>query len=307
MDTQSKLPWFLGAAALGLGALLLNRKDVNVAIDQADAKINEALTDAGKFITEAVADVNDWASNVVKRVSAHEGSYASLNRNSDGVGLSFGILQWSQGTGALGQLLQRMFEVDPSTFIQIFGSDYQQLLGATRAGALDPVGGAVLWQEPWVSRFRLAGKEPVFQRVQDSLATQGPYFAAAERAAKRIGIRTERSLALFFDTAVQQGPGFATRLADRLAGYAYGPANSKHEFNLLILHRYAEEAPAHFRRLSVPTQPYPVSHIHWQQVGPSEWHAFAKSFDLFETVYKRRMAIVMDPALSDLTINEGIV
>jgi hypothetical protein len=34
-----------------------------------------------------------WIANVIRRTAAREGSYASLNLNRDGAGLSFGILQ----------------------------------------------------------------------------------------------------------------------------------------------------------------------------------------------------------------------
>jgi hypothetical protein len=40
-----------------------------------------------------------WIANVIGRTAAREGSYASLNPNSDGAGLSFGILQGTQASG----------------------------------------------------------------------------------------------------------------------------------------------------------------------------------------------------------------
>ena len=49
-----------------------------------------------------------WIANVIRRTAAREGSYASLNPNSDGAGLSFGILQWTQASGNLGNTLKVM-------------------------------------------------------------------------------------------------------------------------------------------------------------------------------------------------------
>ena len=73
-----------------------------------------------------------WIANVIRRTAAREGSYASLNPNSDGAGLSFGILQWTQASGNLGKLLATMYGMDPAAFVRIFGSLWQALLAARR-------------------------------------------------------------------------------------------------------------------------------------------------------------------------------
>ena len=99
-----------------------------------------------------------WIANVIRRTAAREGSYASLNPNSDGAGLSFGILQWTQASGNLGKLLATMYGMDPAAFAQIFGSLWQALLAATAQAGIRSVGGAHLWQEPWASRFAAATK-----------------------------------------------------------------------------------------------------------------------------------------------------
>ena len=48
----------------------------------------------------------DLASKVIDYVSRGEsgGKYTAQNRNADGAGLSFGILQWTQRSGSLGQI-----------------------------------------------------------------------------------------------------------------------------------------------------------------------------------------------------------
>ena len=66
-----------------------------------------------------------WIANVIRRTADREGSYASLNPNSDGAGLSFGILQWTQASGNLVKLLATMYGLDPAAFAQIFGSLWQ--------------------------------------------------------------------------------------------------------------------------------------------------------------------------------------
>jgi hypothetical protein len=239
----------------------------------------------------------DWADKVIARVSRHEGSYDSLNLNLDGAGLSFGIIQWAQKVGNLGVLLAEMQRTDPQRFAATFGTDWQALLYVTARSSLEPVGGVVLWREPWVSRFKAAGRDPVFIDVQNRLARQGHHFQGALQAAAVFGVWTERALALFYDTAVQQGPAFAKRLAEKVRDEFLAKGLTRIGYHDVLL-RYAQLAPAHFRRTSAPTKPYPVSHIEWRKTG-DEWHAWAGQFDLYAGITRRRMGIVNDPDLSD--------
>ena len=70
---------------------------------------------------------------IIHRVAVVEsgGSYAAQNRNSDGAGLAFGLLQWTQRSGSLGALLRTMSKADPTTFSQVFGADAGRLLTVT--------------------------------------------------------------------------------------------------------------------------------------------------------------------------------
>jgi hypothetical protein len=147
------------------------------------------------------------------------------------VGLSYGLIQFTQDSGMLGRLLAMMQDRDAVKFGQVFGPQAQELLRVTtapgpgsrrapggRSARVQPVGGADLWQEPWLSRFRAAGAHPSFQAAQNEFAARAfvdPMlgFAAA------FGMNTERALAMVCDRAVQQGPRGARRW---LAG-AIGP------------------------------------------------------------------------------------
>lgn len=245
--------------------------------------------------TEALQTSAHWWQSIVDRVSRHEGRYDSVNRNTDGAGLSFGRFQWAQRPGTLGALLAAMEAADPARFRAAFGPHVRDLLTVATKGLMVPVDGAQLWDEPWVSRFVAAGRDPVFQAVQDRLATEGPHFQAAMKAARLLGVVTERGVALMLDTAVQQGPGFATELAAKVRGLYAG-----HTIPMkTVLDTFARMAPAHFLRTSAPTGPYPKEHLRWEQVGPSAWHVFAGRLDLYEDILRRRLGIVTDPHLSD--------
>ena len=136
---------------------------------------------------DAVEEGVDWIKRIVDRTSKHEGTYDSLNLNAGPAGLSFGRLQWSQRTKALGNLLGEIHLADPARFDAIFGHGWRRLLEETKKGSLEPIDGAVLWTEPWVSRFKAAGREPIFRQVQDRLASGCQYMAAAIAAAPAPG------------------------------------------------------------------------------------------------------------------------
>jgi hypothetical protein len=197
----------------------------------------------------------EWIDRVIDRVSKHEGKHDSLNLNLDGAGLSFGIIQWAQIVGNLGKLLTAMQQADPATFAATFGPHWRSLLtvanAPTRSARMQPVGGQVLWKEPWVSRFRQAGRTQVFIQTQNRVAARGHHWLGAVQAARILGIATERSLALLYDTSVQQGPSFAQKHAQRIRDAYTGRPTSEKE----LLTAYAASAPAHFRRTTPPTEP----------------------------------------------------
>jgi len=248
-----------------------------------------------KTINRAVESSMDWIDRVINRVSKHEGGHDALNLNADGAGLSFGIIQWAQKPGTLGVLLGEFQKADPARFVRVFGAQATRMLSLAEAGSLSAIHGVYLWQEPWVSRFRAAGRDPVFIAVQNRLAREDKHFRGAVLAAKALGVETERSMALMYDTAVQQGPVFAIRLAERVRASTVGESEAE------VLRRFALLAPAHFRSVSPPVKAYPSGHIAWKKTG-DEWHAWAGRFDLYAGIMRRRMSIVNDPELSDARV-----
>jgi hypothetical protein len=256
-----------------------------------------AARSAGAAVrTPEPSDDRAWVRCVITFVSASEGRADSLNRNLDGAGLSYGILQWNQRAGSLGVLLRAMYTADPATFAQIFGSSWPALLEATGRGGLERVEGVALWEEPWASRFVAAGRHASFVAVQWQLAEQGEHFQGALDAARILGVRTERALALFFDRSVQQGPGMARQLAEVLRGRALGYPE--------VLRAYGELAASRFRRTTPPEslQYSPKApHIQWKRVG-SEWHAVAGRWDLYLDVVRRTSRVLGARELSDLPV-----
>jgi hypothetical protein len=133
------------------------------------------------------------------------------------IGLSYGIVQFTQESGNLGRLLQMMRDRDEATFGQIFGEHAAELLRVTtadgppasespegRSARTQPVDGADLWEEPWLGRFRQAGSVAAFQSAQNELAA-ATFVDPMLRFAGDLGLDTDRALAMVVDRAVQMG------------------------------------------------------------------------------------------------------
>lgn len=135
------------------------------------------------------------------------------------LGLTFGGFPFVQEHGSLGQLLALMRERDRAGFERIFGAEAEALLATTTTSEgprawqaadglsprLRPVGGAPLWQEPWLGRFRAAGAHPPFQGAQNEMAAR-LYVQPVLPLAAQLGLDSEQALTLLVDRAVQMGP-----------------------------------------------------------------------------------------------------
>jgi hypothetical protein len=251
------------------------------------------MSDASKRPTLEAA----WKRRVIGVVIGTEsgGNFGAQNRNSDGAGLSYGILQWTQKSGNLGKLLKRLQAADPVAFRSYFGVDAAPLLAVTTArkasARMAPVGGGVLWNPPWTAKFTAAGKYRPFQAAQWAEVLEGEHWQGAERAARILGVHTERTYALCFDRSVQQGPGAAVQMAEAVRNRftANGAANVPYD---TVLNAYAQTAAARFFRTTDPQsdgwRPY-----------PDGWHRHAGDIDLFKLVSRRTREILESRKLSD--------
>src|SRR5262245_26245108 len=140
---------------------------------------------------------------IIERVAPFEsgGDYGAINADGEfegrfgsnhpayqryHVGLSYGLIQFTQDSGMLGQLLGMMRDRDGQEFARIFGADSDGLVRVAnlegppssavqggRSVRVQPVGGSDLWLEPWLSRFRAAGQVERFKAAQRELAARG--------------------------------------------------------------------------------------------------------------------------------------
>jgi V8-like Glu-specific endopeptidase len=146
------------------------------------------------------------------------------------VGLSYGIIQFTQDSGNLGRLLNVMYERDAEHFQDVFGPQWSELLQVTnmpgpdslhvesgRSARVQAVAGKDLWEEPWVSRFRQAGMHAPFQAAQNQLAAE-LFLDPVLPYAYWLGLNTERGIAILYDRAVHMGVSAGTRFVVNAMG-----------------------------------------------------------------------------------------
>lgn len=244
----------------------------------------------------------DIAARVIDYVANGEskGKFWAQNRNSDGQGLSYGLLQWTQRSGALGKLLGQMNTADPATFKATFGPDAALLLKTTSSPTEAVRMSLPLWSDPWTSRFTAAGHVRTFQLVQADAAATGASWQAALEIAKTLNTWTERALVLFFDRANHHGGYGARKLANGLKAEltSAGPVRVSYAD---LLARYARTCAAPYRRATAPEQLTTSSGKTWKKVG-AEWHLFAGKADLYAIIVRRTAAILADPSLADTVL-----
>jgi hypothetical protein len=143
------------------------------------------------------------------------------------IGLSYGLVQFTQDGGSLGKLLSMMRERDKAAFDRIFGNgdanraqrliDVTNAAGASssavkggRSARVQPVDGADLWVTPWRERFEAAGDHVPFQSAQNELAST-EYLDPILQFCEWLGLNTDRAVAMVYDRSVQMGVGGAKK------------------------------------------------------------------------------------------------
>ena len=312
--SRTNTPLLLGAGAMGL--LILAAAASSPTVRRTARKLEEKVENL----------ITDWIPTLLRKTSEHEGQFWSVQANLDGNGVSYGILQWTQKSGSLGRLLRAMAAADPLAFGRIFGASWASLLDVTARASFEAVDGAVLWAEPWVSRFATAGRWPAFQQVQARVAAESEYMAGAVEIARTLGVSTERAMTLYYNRTVHQGSAGALGPAKRLAAWYAEDATRRPAALNDVVAQYAWTCAAKFRRTSAPDRrnfnddgniwwsPVPsewselgVGHHRVQRVSVSGvWHAVtgppSKPWSLYDLIVKRSSDILTDPTLRDLPV-----
>ncbi len=141
--------------------------------------------------------------------------YSAVLGDVDHHGLHWGLVLFTQRSGALGKVLAACERRDPEHFRQAFGTAHvDRLLQVTNASSpearLAQVGSARLWAPDWMQKFRTAGSTAAFQAAQNEIAIEH-YFDRNLGFASALGLMTDRALAMVFDRTIHMGVGGARK------------------------------------------------------------------------------------------------
>ncbi len=318
MSRSSAAPVAIG---IGVGAVAL----AGLALALSSPRARTEARRVGALVTDTVTD---WMDTLLNETSKHEGSYWSVQRNLDGQGVSYGILQWTQKGGGLFDVLIAMRVADPAQFDAAFGGSASagRLIAQVQVKSLGPVDGANLWDPPWLARFDAAGRVPAFQAAQRDLAKRGEYMKGAIAIAKLLGVSSERALVICYNRTVHQGVEGATGPARRLVQLYASGTHPRPGSEVQVLAEYGWLCAAKFRRATAPPSDRYNDTIRWVQVAPGTgelnlklvgtqrvalvrevppgpvWHGVTGSWDLWDLILNRTYQHLVDPNLRDVPV-----
>ena len=137
--------------------------------------------------------------------------FTGLAGDFDGEGISFGVLQWNIGQGTLQPLFAQMLRDHRQIMTQIFQDNlahFTSMLSLSREGQLawwasvQSPDKAELFK-PWKGYLLTLGRTSSYQQIQMDHSAQ--IYSDALALAQEFDLHTERSVALMFDTLVQNG------------------------------------------------------------------------------------------------------
>jgi hypothetical protein len=203
-----------------------------------DERDSEWEADEAETVAEAESGLASSGLSPAERIAVEitstletgkRGGFYGLSGNFDGQGLSFGLVNWTIGTGSLQPLLREFAAEHPARWAAIFGPDAESFrLLMSRKGKLAEkeqhrfaveqmntvsiVGKRKKWEikEPWVGYFRLLSEDPAFQGIQ--IRHVRVLLKRAGEYCRQFGLKSEMSFAFMFDAVSSHGPSWLTRM-----------------------------------------------------------------------------------------------
>lgn len=201
--------------------------EVDCATLQALVRVPAMVPTASRGYLTLVLDFNyGGLAKILSVVTQMEGAgkFAAMNLNTDGAGLSYGLIQWAQKPGRLAEIVNAFCEADAGQFVRIFGEGdaglAQGLIAHLRksCGGVDETSGRTsrakfdLVNEPWVRRFQAAALFVPFQRVQVQAALKDFKNSLAKVRQYAPQLSSERAAGFVLDLANQFGDGGARNI-----------------------------------------------------------------------------------------------
>jgi len=165
-----------------------------------------------------LAQAQDLALTVTMYFEGGNSAYQALADDFDGMGTSFGLIQWNFGAGTLGPLLLKMMNADPAAFAGCFGANanFDALKSAITAASVSQ---QLIWarrliasnRAAWKAAFVAIGTNPTFNQIQRQQAITHYHaraltvIASLRRISSDLMVNVEvRSYVAIFDLCVQQ-------------------------------------------------------------------------------------------------------
>jgi D-alanyl-D-alanine dipeptidase len=151
------------------------------------------------------------------------GGFYGLSGNFDGQGLSFGLVNWTIGTGSLQPLLRDFAREHPARWLWVFGADAARFLkliaGKDKAAQKEQHRFAVeqmntvstnargkrIWtvRQPWVGYFKRLSEDAAFQRIQVRYVRN--LLAQADPYCRHFQLKSEQAFCFMFDAVASHG------------------------------------------------------------------------------------------------------
>lgn len=194
--------------------------------DEAYGEDEEEATDL------ASAGLTDAEYKAIRITSALEtgkpGGFDGLTGNGDGQGISFGLVNWTIGTGSLQPLLRDFAREQPARWAAVFGGEaerFRTLIQASGADALKrqlrfaqqemnatrPGRKGTVWyvRQPWRDHFGRLAADPAFRAIQ--IRHVRPMLAKADDYCRRFGLKSEMAFTFMYDAVASHGGAWLTK------------------------------------------------------------------------------------------------
>jgi D-alanyl-D-alanine carboxypeptidase len=191
---------------------------------EADREAESGLASSGLSPAERIAVEITSTLETGKR-----GGFYGLSGNFDGQGLSFGLVNWTIGTGSLQPLLREFAAEHPARWATIFGRDAEGFLQLmSRKGELaekeqhrfaveqmnkvSVVGKRKKWEikEPWAGYFLLLSEDPAFRGIQ--IRHVRILLKRAGEYCRQFRLKSEMAFAFMFDAVSSHGKSWLTKM-----------------------------------------------------------------------------------------------
>lgn len=158
--------------------------------------------------------------------TGERGGFYGLAGNFDGQGLSFGLVNWTIGTGSLQPLLRDFAREHPAHWAWIFGADassFLQLIARKGKEAIKEqlrfsiqqmntlsagARGKRIWtvRQPWAGYFKRLSQDPAFQQIQIRYVRE--LLACAGDYCRQFRLTSEQAFCFMFDAVASHGKGW---------------------------------------------------------------------------------------------------